>query len=193
MTLLSSCSCLDLECYTRTDNKPYDPRTADTWALGVLLVQLLTGATPWEIAKPSDARFVSVCVWGVPALKRFHVVRQGKQRELSALLFALNPAERITLDELATAVQSAKTLQKGGKKESSGSGWKLLRSKTITAAAEPVDAHKEDEAVTKKMKAIEKRFCAVDVVEQVIGRPDLAVKRMEALRSAAYTANIDIM
>lgn len=185
----SYCSLASAECWVRTDNKAYDPRTADIWALGILLVYLITGATPWDVAQSSDARFVSACVWGVPALKHLHVARHGKQIELSFLLFAINPAERITLDELATTIQSAKRLQK--KQES---GWKLLRSKTVTAAS-PVEVQKdgEESAAAKKMKAIELRFCASDVVAQVIARPDQAVKRMEALRSSAFTANIDIV
>ncbi|KZV67507.1 hypothetical protein PENSPDRAFT_688036 [Peniophora sp. CONT] len=186
------------ECWARSDNKTYDPRTADIWALGVLLVQIMTGTTPWDVAQSSDARFVSACVWGVPALKHLHVTRQGKQRELSSLLFALNPAERITLDELASTVQSAKKLQKGAKGESGVSGWKLLRSKTVTAsspvASSPVEAQKDaEETVTKKMKGIEQRLCATEVIAQVIARPDQAAKRMEALKSSAFTANIDIV
>ena len=158
-------------------------------------MQLITGSTPWDVAQSSDPRFVSACVWGVQALKHLQVTRQGKQVTLSALLFAINPAERITFDELAATVQSAKKLgQKGGKNEAGVSGWKLLRSKTITASGSSGEAQKDaDEGVTKKMKGIEQRLCAAEVISQVIARPEQAVKRMEALRSAAFAANIDIV
>ncbi|OQR98862.1 protein kinase [Achlya hypogyna] len=88
------------EMYTK---KPYDPAAADVWALGILLLILLTGAPPFARANDSDKVFAYVKTRGITtvlrAWKLIHLVPPPALDLLERIIVA-DPAQRITMAEV---------------------------------------------------------------------------------------------
>lgn len=81
-----------------TNFKPFSPRFSDIWALGVVLINMLSGRSLWEKATPRDACFARF-------LREAHFLQDrlpisdGANRIIMRI-FALEPRDRISLDEL---------------------------------------------------------------------------------------------
>ncbi|OQS03082.1 kinase [Thraustotheca clavata] len=83
--------------------KPYDPVAADVWALGILLVILLTGAPPFSRANDTDKVFAYVKTRGITpvlrAWKLIHLVPAPALDLLERILIA-DPSRRLSMQQL---------------------------------------------------------------------------------------------
>ncbi|KAI0768524.1 kinase-like domain-containing protein [Trametes elegans] len=82
--------------------KPYCARFSDIWALGVILINMITGRHPWQKATMGDRCFAQFAR-DPDALLDMLPVSDGAHRILKRIL-ALNPLARISLRDLRTAV-----------------------------------------------------------------------------------------
>ncbi|KAI0757244.1 kinase-like domain-containing protein [Daedaleopsis nitida] len=81
-----------------TNFKPFYPRFCDIWALGVILINMLSGRSLWEKATPKDkffARFLREANFFQDRLP----ISDGANAIIMRI-FALEPRDRITLDDL---------------------------------------------------------------------------------------------
>ncbi|WAQ89557.1 hypothetical protein PtA15_11A247 [Puccinia triticina] len=79
----------------------------DIWSLGVILVNLSCGRNPWKQACPSDETFRAYL--GNPDFLRSILPISEACNALLKRIFALNPAARISLEELKTEVAAIGT------------------------------------------------------------------------------------
>ncbi|TFK90223.1 kinase-like protein [Polyporus arcularius HHB13444] len=87
--------------------KPYCTRFGDIWALGVILVNMITGRQPWRMAEPVDECFA----WFLTdphMLMKSLPISDGVNAILHRI-FVLNPLRRITLTELRRAILEVDT------------------------------------------------------------------------------------
>ncbi|KAH9853155.1 kinase-like domain-containing protein [Lenzites betulinus] len=87
--------------------KPFCARFSDVWALGVILINMISGRHPWQKATMEDecfARFVQDPDFLLDVLP----ISDGAHDILQRLL-ALNPLQRITLPELRRAILALDT------------------------------------------------------------------------------------
>ena len=82
--------------------KPYCARFSDIWALGVILINMITGRHPWQKATMGDRCFAQF-VRDPDAILDMLPVSDSAHRILKRIL-ALNPLARISLRDLRTAV-----------------------------------------------------------------------------------------
>ncbi|KAI8995352.1 kinase-like domain-containing protein [Trametes punicea] len=87
--------------------KPYCARFSDIWALGVILVNMISGRHPWQKATMEDQCF-SRFVQDPDFLLHMLPISQGAN-DILQRIFALNPLSRITLPELRTAILEVDT------------------------------------------------------------------------------------
>ncbi|KAI1797653.1 kinase-like protein [Ganoderma leucocontextum] len=103
-TMVSECGCgtqvyMSPEVVGRmTDRKPFDTRFADIWALGVILVNMISGRQPWSIASPEDYCF-SQWLEDPDFLKRMLPMSDGANLIIQCI-FQLDPRDRISLNDL---------------------------------------------------------------------------------------------
>ncbi|CCM05529.1 uncharacterized protein FIBRA_07755 [Fibroporia radiculosa] len=83
--------------------RPFVTSISDIWALGVILVNMITGRNPWHIASTQDTGYASYLVEGKPYLQRMLHISRGAV-DLLSRIFVDNPAERITIHQLRAAV-----------------------------------------------------------------------------------------
>ncbi|EMD40336.1 hypothetical protein CERSUDRAFT_121125 [Gelatoporia subvermispora B] len=89
--------------------RPYSTARSDIWALGVILINLLTGRCPWHIASPhEDQGFRKFVQEGVPYLHRMLSISTDTCAILERI-FELDPSKRATLNELRVMVKQART------------------------------------------------------------------------------------
>ncbi|RPD82746.1 kinase-like protein [Lentinus tigrinus ALCF2SS1-7] len=96
------------ECHgTLYGYQPYSTRTADIWALGVILVNMITGRNPWENASMKDEDFAQF----VDNPNYFYDTFPLSKGACDILLdiFTLNPLQRISLRSLRDAVMNLET------------------------------------------------------------------------------------
>ena len=86
----------------------YSTRRSDTWALGVVLVNMITGLCPWGKATSDDIRF---CEYMLDSsyLERNLPVSRGVVRILSRV-FRINPRSRPTLEQLRESIVAVDSL-----------------------------------------------------------------------------------
>ncbi|GJE86659.1 Pkinase-domain-containing protein [Phanerochaete sordida] len=85
-----------------TARVPYSNRASDIWALGVILVNIITSRSPWNKAITSDRCFREYMVHE-NYLREMLPISEGAQRILRRV-FTFDPVERITLPALRHAV-----------------------------------------------------------------------------------------
>ncbi|OCH94488.1 kinase-like protein [Obba rivulosa] len=89
--------------------RPFSTSRSDIWALGVIFVNLLTGRCPWHVASPQeDEGFRQFVQEGVPYIRRMLAISEDSGRILTRI-FELDPSRRVTLNELRTMVEQART------------------------------------------------------------------------------------
>ncbi len=114
----------------------------DVWALGVILVNLVCGRNPWQRAVPDDASFRALLK--DPAFLTQMLPISPQVDTILRRVFALNPDERMGVDELRAAVarverfamsarelkgatkatrQAAKALEGAGRARSAEAAW----------------------------------------------------------------------
>ncbi|RPD52725.1 kinase-like protein [Lentinus tigrinus ALCF2SS1-7] len=89
------------------DYQPYDTRAADIWALGVILVNMITGRDPWEKASMKDEDFAQFMNNPDYLYDTFSLSKGACDILLNTL--TLNPLQRISLCSLREAVMNLKT------------------------------------------------------------------------------------
>lgn len=82
--------------------RPFSTRCNDVWALGVILINMISGLHPWEVASPEDLCF-SYFLTQPDVLKEQFPISEGAN-DILQRIFALNPLHRITLRELRREV-----------------------------------------------------------------------------------------
>ncbi|RDX57288.1 kinase-like protein [Lentinus brumalis] len=96
------------ECHGKlSGDKPYCTRSADIWALGVILVNMMTGRNPWEKASMKD-EFFAQFMNDPDYLYDTFALSRGVCNILAGI-FALNPLQRTSLCELREAVMNLDT------------------------------------------------------------------------------------
>lgn len=90
-----------------TDRQPFDTRYADIWALGVILVNMITSRQPWSIASREDCCFSS---WleDHDFLKRMLPISDGANLIIHRI-FQLEPLDRISLSDLRKEIRELDT------------------------------------------------------------------------------------
>ncbi|KAH7887655.1 serine/threonine protein kinase, negative regulator of sexual conjugation and meiosis [Phlebopus sp. FC_14] len=97
------------ECLGRTSSSsPYSPLHTDLWALGIILVNMVTGDTPWYSAIPSDDRFWSFV--HNPNFLRDVLPISQPLNELLKRVFNYDPAARISIPEMREEILNMETL-----------------------------------------------------------------------------------
>ncbi|RPD65441.1 kinase-like protein [Lentinus tigrinus ALCF2SS1-7] len=89
------------------DYPPYDTRAADIWALGVILVNMITGRNPWEKASMRDEDFAQFIDDADYFYDTFPISKGACDILLD--IFTMNPLQRISLRSLREAVMSTET------------------------------------------------------------------------------------
>lgn len=88
---------------------PYSTRRSDIWALGIILINILTGHNPWQIASVSrDEGFERYCRNGVVFLTSILQISREAAQLISRALDP-NPRTRISISELRQAVLDIRT------------------------------------------------------------------------------------
>ncbi|KAJ3122802.1 hypothetical protein HK098_002455 [Nowakowskiella sp. JEL0407] len=85
------------ECLPTPKARPYIPARADIWALGVILVNLISGKNPWRRADDTDESFI--CYHSDTQFWDAFGITPQAAKVVSAML-SVNPAHRISLDEV---------------------------------------------------------------------------------------------
>ncbi|KAG0693287.1 serine/threonine protein kinase, negative regulator of sexual conjugation and meiosis [Suillus ampliporus] len=86
------------ECNSEAMKSHYSPLYSDIWSLGVILVNMVTGRTPWGTAAPSDPDFrrylgnVDFLLEVLPISKSFNKILK--------LIFQVKPSTRMSIPEL---------------------------------------------------------------------------------------------
>ena len=90
-----------------TDRRPFETRYADIWALGVILVNMITSRQPWSIASREDCCFSS---WleDHDFLKRMLPMSDGANVIIHRI-FQLEPHDRISLSDLRKEIRELGT------------------------------------------------------------------------------------
>ncbi|KAG8982647.1 hypothetical protein FRB90_006654, partial [Tulasnella sp. 427] len=86
---------------------PYNTRANDVWALGVILVNLTCGRNPWKTATITDETFRAYLLDHDFLRKILPVSLQ--LNEILKSIFAINPADRITISDLRRAIENVRT------------------------------------------------------------------------------------
>ncbi|KAI1786821.1 kinase-like domain-containing protein, partial [Ganoderma leucocontextum] len=90
-----------------TARQAYDPYLSDIWALGVILVNMITAQNPWARATPKDANFCQF-VMDPDFLFNASPMSEGAHAIIQSLL-DLHPAGRMCLRSLRQAILSLDT------------------------------------------------------------------------------------
>ncbi|KAI0937596.1 hypothetical protein AcV7_003589 [Taiwanofungus camphoratus] len=85
----------------------YSSKLGDVWALGIILVNIVTGRNPWEIAKTQDPCFSNFLI-EENYFRRMLPISQGAN-DIFRKIFTINPLHRISLPELREAVLNLDT------------------------------------------------------------------------------------
>ncbi|RPD81749.1 kinase-like protein [Lentinus tigrinus ALCF2SS1-7] len=86
---------------------PYCTRPSDVWALGVILINMITRRQPWGRAEPEDecfARFLTE-----PGMLKMTLPISDSAHTILQRIFVLNPIRRITLTDLRRAILEVDT------------------------------------------------------------------------------------
>ena len=76
----------------------------DVWALGIILINLITTVNPWHTAEPQDPNFAHYIRDPQHFFEPLHLPKDVEALILSALV--VDPYRRISLDGMRDAVQS---------------------------------------------------------------------------------------
>ncbi|KAK0482417.1 kinase-like domain-containing protein [Armillaria novae-zelandiae] len=87
--------------------KPYSTRANDTWALGVLLLNMITARSPWEVAKRKDKCFDAYLTNNDYFLAVLPISEGANS--IFKKIFDLDPSSRISLPELRSEIVALDT------------------------------------------------------------------------------------
>ncbi|KAI0032348.1 kinase-like domain-containing protein, partial [Vararia minispora EC-137] len=83
----------------------YDAFASDVWSLGIILLEMVTGDRPWNVAHPvTDPRY-SHYLRNRESLRAYHHIHDEFMPVLIRMLHP-DPLDRITLDELEESIKS---------------------------------------------------------------------------------------
>jgi len=80
----------------------FDGYSVDLWAVGVILIMMLTGAQPWELPDDKDTAFRYMCRGHLATVMRDHWHCHLSEDALDLLqkMLFLNPRQRLSLDQI---------------------------------------------------------------------------------------------
>ena len=87
--------------------QPYDPFLSDIWALGIILVNMISASHPWMQATSSDAQYRQFLKDPDFLYKSFPMSTEA--HTIIRAILQLHPTERISLHDLREAVLSLET------------------------------------------------------------------------------------
>ena len=87
--------------------QPYDPFLSDIWALGIILVNMISASHPWMQATTSDAQYRQFLKDPDFLYKSFPM--SAEAHTIIRAILRLHPTERISLHDLREAVLSLET------------------------------------------------------------------------------------
>lgn len=90
----------------------YSPRLADIWALGIILMNLITGSQPWFKASLSDPFFVEYANNNPNFLYDFFPISRGANEILKSML-AIDPRKRASLADIRIRILEVKSFGPG--------------------------------------------------------------------------------
>lgn len=131
--------CIGEEC----DSDIYATRLGDIWALGVILVNMLTGCTPWDKAVTTDKDFNDF-LHNDDYLRRTFAISEETIIMLERM-FSIDPISRLTLDEVRSSFLEIPTFFR----QKASSGAPTIpdipdESELATPKARPIDAATDD-------------------------------------------------
>lgn len=86
---------------------PYSNRTSDIWALGILLINIITSRSPWNKAVTTDDSFCDFLLHENYLCEMLPISKGANS--LFRQIFAYEPSERITIPEMRKAVVALDT------------------------------------------------------------------------------------
>lgn len=95
------------ECLAGELKSSYDTRIADVWSLGILLLYMVTGATPWTAPRASHAAYTSFLSEPIHLQRLLPV--SGDLVALLARVLDPRPKRRMSLSELERAVATMRS------------------------------------------------------------------------------------
>ncbi|CCM05863.1 uncharacterized protein FIBRA_08099 [Fibroporia radiculosa] len=154
--------CIGKECRYR----PYSPRIADVWALGVILVNMIAGRHPWNNAATDDKCFMRFMVR--PGFLRKMLPISRSANTILRRIFTLDAGLRITIPELRTAILKVDTffmaqdeIEKGNRfLRFAAAAYAADRADTVCSAA--ITALREDNEIQIGSEHIADEFIAED-------------------------------
>lgn len=151
-----------IECIGQPTRRHYSTRYNDIWALGVILVNLVTGRNPWRSANPDDACFAAY-LNDNDFFKQVLPISEGVNDILKGI-FILNPIRRVSLPELRRKIRVLDTF--------------FDHEKDLSADAHGLSAKKPSKSVS--INAIlsggeDQRFSIGSFVESVDPEPQSAI------------------
>ncbi|KAJ7576970.1 kinase-like domain-containing protein [Mycena floridula] len=95
---------------TETKSRPFSTVHSDIWSVGIILVNLLTGHSPWRMATRTDVQFASF-IKDPDFLYKTLSISEGVSDILRPVL-AMNPLARTSLSELRRQILAVDTFWK---------------------------------------------------------------------------------
>ncbi|TFY53098.1 hypothetical protein EVJ58_g9640 [Rhodofomes roseus] len=133
--------CLAQEC----ERNAYSARHGDIWALGILLINIITGLNPWEMAVTTDEAFNEFLV-DDNHFERVLPISKGAIRILKQI-FSINPSARPTIPELRERILALPTFfppKKDGSHAPVDSDLAAPKSGPVDSAAQEIVELEED-------------------------------------------------
>jgi serine/threonine protein kinase len=96
-----------IECIGQPTRRHYSTKYNDIWALGVILMNLVTGRNPWRNATPDDACFAAY-LNDNDFFRQVLPISEGVNDVLKGI-FILNPLRRVSLAELRRKIRALDT------------------------------------------------------------------------------------
>ncbi|PCH45063.1 kinase-like protein [Wolfiporia cocos MD-104 SS10] len=87
--------------------RPYSTRSADVWALGIILTNMIAGRSPWEYATTEDQYFLRFMHF--PNFLREMMPVSHSANAILRRIFTLDPDDRITIPKLREAILKVDT------------------------------------------------------------------------------------
>ncbi|KAI0076541.1 Pkinase-domain-containing protein [Panus rudis PR-1116 ss-1] len=114
----------------------YDTKRSDIWALGIILLNMITGRCPWTEASPKDPNFVNYM--RTPGwLRKSFPISQGADGILRRI-FTSQSSKTIEIDELCVLIEQVDTFYMSKKEITRGSSVLRKNSEYLYRRPQPV-------------------------------------------------------
>ncbi|KAI0690851.1 kinase-like domain-containing protein [Cytidiella melzeri] len=110
------------ECIGTDQLVSYSTRQSDVWSLGVILVNMMTGQSPWGIATSEDSGYWMYLHDSAEFLRQVLPMISREAAAILGRIFDPNPSTRVSIPELREMILTATTLFASGDERSEGLG-----------------------------------------------------------------------